>query len=104
MRRFIISVLAALAVVLAVSGAVVAGTGGGSSVTQARLERSLAPEFARLYADQATLLGHQGVTPASLQARTVFGWTPSTRAALVTVSVASPGRGDRVAVVGLWDL
>jgi len=69
MRRFIISVLAALAVVLAVSGAVVAGTGGGSSVTQARLERSLAPEFARLYADQATLLGHQGVTPASLQAR-----------------------------------
>jgi hypothetical protein len=68
-RRFIVSVVAALVVVLAVSGAVVAGTGGGSSVTRARLERSLAPEFARLYADQAALLGHRGVTPASLQAR-----------------------------------
>jgi hypothetical protein len=69
MRRFVISVLAALAVVLAVSGAVVAGSGGGSSVTRARLERSVAPEFARLYADQARLLGHRGVTPASLQPR-----------------------------------
>ena len=43
MRRFIISVIAALAIVLAVSGAVLAGTGGGSSVTKARLERALAP-------------------------------------------------------------
>ncbi|HCB05379.1 MAG TPA: hypothetical protein PLZ93_03605 [Nocardioides sp.] len=69
MRRFVITVVAALAVVVAVSGAVLAGTGGGSSVTRARLERSLPTEFARLYADQAGLLGHRGVTPASLQAR-----------------------------------
>ena len=69
MRRFIITVVAALAVVLAVAGAVVAGTGGGSSVTQARLERSLPTEFANLYADQAKLVGHQGVTPASLNAK-----------------------------------
>ena len=69
MRRFIITVVAALAVVLAVSGAVVAGTGGGSSITRARLERSLPTEFANLYSDQAKLLGHKGVTPASLHAK-----------------------------------
>lgn len=69
MRRFIISLIAAVAVVLAVSGAVVAGSNGGSSVTQARLERALPVAFANLYADQAKLIGHKGVTPASLQAR-----------------------------------
>jgi hypothetical protein len=69
MRRFIITALAALALVVAVGGAVVAGTGGGSSVTQARLERSLPTAFANLYADQAKLLGHTGVTPASLDAK-----------------------------------
>jgi hypothetical protein len=69
MRRFIISVMAALAVVIAISGAVIAGTGGGSSVTQPRLERALPVEFANLYADQAKLLGHKGITPASLNAK-----------------------------------
>ena len=69
MRRFVITVIAALAVVVAVSGAVLAGSGGGSSVTQARLERSLPTAFANLYADQAELLGHEGVTPASLHPR-----------------------------------
>src|SRR3954452_1063563 len=69
MRRFIISAIAALAIVVAVGGAVLAGTGGGSSVTAPRLERSLPVTFANLYADQAELLGHQGVTPASLHAK-----------------------------------
>ena len=69
MRRFIISLIAAVAVVLAVSGAVLAGSSGGSSVTRARLERALPAAFANLYADQAKLLGHKDVTPASLQAR-----------------------------------
>jgi hypothetical protein len=68
MRRFIITVIAALAVVLAVSGAVLAGGSGGSSVTRPRLERALAVEFAHLYADEAKVVGHQGVTPASLHA------------------------------------
>src|SRR3954469_387005 len=68
MRRFFITVIAALAVVIAVGGAVVAGTGGGSSVTRARLERSLPAEFARLYAEQAAMLGPPGLTPASLHA------------------------------------
>jgi hypothetical protein len=69
MRRFIITVIAALVVVVAVGGAVLAGTGGGSSVTQPRLERSLPVTFANLYADQAKLLGHKGVAPASLNAK-----------------------------------
>ena len=69
MRRFVISLIAAIAVVLAVGGAVVAGSGGGSSITRARLERSLPTEFARLYTAQASLLGHRGVTPASLHPR-----------------------------------
>ena len=68
MRRFVISLVAAIAVVLAVGGAVVAGSGGGSSITRARLERSLPTTFSNLYADQAALLGHKGVTAASLHA------------------------------------
>lgn len=67
MRRSIISVLAALVVVLGIGGAVVAGSGGGSSITRARLEHSLPTVFANAYTTQARLLGHQGVTPQSLQ-------------------------------------
>jgi hypothetical protein len=69
MRRFIITAVLAIVAVVAVSGAVLAGTGGGSSVTQARLERSLPTAFANLYADQAKLLGRKGVTAASLNAQ-----------------------------------
>jgi hypothetical protein len=69
MRRFVITVIAALAVVLAVSGAVLAGTGGGSSVTRPRLERSIATNFSNQYTAEARLLGHDGVTPASLDAQ-----------------------------------
>lgn len=69
MRRFIISLVAAIAVVLAIGGAVVAGSGGASSVTRARLERSLPTAFANVYTAQAKLLGHQGVTPQSLHPR-----------------------------------
>lgn len=68
MRRFIISLIAAVAVVLAVGGAVMAGSGGSSSVTRARLEHSLPAVFANVYTSQAKLLGHQGVTPTSLHA------------------------------------
>ena len=68
MRRFIISLLAAIVVVLAVGGSVVAGSGGGSSITRARLERTMPAVFSHVYAQQATLLGHRGITPASLHA------------------------------------
>jgi hypothetical protein len=68
MRRFIVTVILTLVAVVAIGGAVLAGTGGGSSVTQARLERALPTEFANLYAQQAKILGHHGVTPGSLHA------------------------------------
>ncbi len=68
MRRFVISLIAALVVVLAVGGAVLAGSGGGSSVTRARMERSLSVEFAHRYAAQAQLIGHRDVTSESLHA------------------------------------
>lgn len=68
MRRFIISAVLALVAVVAVAGGVLAGTGGGSVVTRARLERSLPVTFANLYAQQATMLGHADVTPESLRA------------------------------------
>ena len=42
---------------------------GHTSVTRARLERSLPTTFARRYVQQAALLGHKGITVGSLHAR-----------------------------------
>lgn len=68
MRRIIIPVLVALVAILALGSAVVAGN-NSSSVTRARLERSLPVAFANLYAQQSRMLGRTGVTPASLHAK-----------------------------------
>jgi hypothetical protein len=67
MRRTVLTILAAVVAVLALAFAAVAVTGGGdnSTVTRARLERSLPEVFANVYADQAHVLGRT-VTPASL--------------------------------------
>lgn len=51
--------VAAVAGVLALSGC-------GSDVTRPRLEAALAPTFANLYVQQAGILGHPGVTVASV--------------------------------------
>ncbi len=71
MRRTLLTILAALAVLAGLAAAAVAvGPGtSGSSVTRARLERSLPQTFANVYAQQAVLLGHPGVTPQSLHPR-----------------------------------
>jgi hypothetical protein len=66
-RRVIITILIALAALTGI-GAVAVATGNGSTVTKARLERALPVAFANQYAEQARLLGHTGVTPASLHA------------------------------------
>lgn len=66
MRRIITIVLAVLVVALALAGTVVA-RGDASSVTRARLERSLPVVFAHRYVEQARLTGRE-VTPASLHA------------------------------------
>ena len=67
MRRIITTLVILLA---AVAGAatIANATGGGSSITRARLERALPVAFANQYAEQARLLGHKGITPASLHA------------------------------------
>ena len=67
MRRIIITSVVALAAVLGIGSAVVA-TSGDSIVTKARVERSLPQVFSNIYVQQADLLGHTGLTPASLKA------------------------------------
>lgn len=68
MRRILLSFLAAAVVLGGLAFAAVA-TNSGSTVTRARLEHALPQAFAQVYAQQARLLGHEGVTPASLHPR-----------------------------------
>jgi hypothetical protein len=68
MRRTFLAILIALVAVAALGSAVVATGGDSSSVTRARLERSLPTTFANLYVDQAKLEGRD-LTPASLHAK-----------------------------------
>jgi hypothetical protein len=71
MRRIVLTVLTALLAVAVLGGvaAVSAAGGDGSTVTRARLERSLPVVFSNLYVQQSHLLGRNGVTPGNLQAR-----------------------------------
>ncbi len=57
MRRTVISLLTALVAVVAIGAAAFAVNSGPSSVTRARLERSLPVTFAHLYAQRAALQG-----------------------------------------------
>ena len=66
MRRSILTILAALLTVVALGSLVVAASGDNSTVTRARLERSLASSFANLYTAKARLQGRTDVTPVSL--------------------------------------
>jgi hypothetical protein len=68
MRRSILVILAALAVVVALGSAVIATSGDSSTVTRPRIERSLTTTFSNLYVDQAALQGRT-LTPASLHAK-----------------------------------
>jgi hypothetical protein len=65
MRRLLPVVL--LAIVVAALSA--CGGTGGSSVTRARLERSLPVTFSNLYVQQAAILGHKGITVQNLHAK-----------------------------------
>lgn len=67
MRRSIIAVLVALVVVMSL-GATVVARGDASTVTRARLERSLPVVFSNLYVQQARLLGRTDLDPGSLGA------------------------------------
>lgn len=65
-RRILPRLLTAFALGAAISAV---GACGGSVVTRPRLERSLPETFSNLYVQQAKLLGHQGVSVQSLNAR-----------------------------------
>ena len=69
MRRTILTLVASVVAVLALAFAAVAVTGSGdsSTVTRARLERSLPQVFANVYADQARILGRTDITASALK-------------------------------------
>ena len=67
MRRTLLTLLVVVVTLAAIGGAVVAVSGGDrSTVTRARLERSLPLVFANTYVRTARLLGRTDVTAASL--------------------------------------
>src|SRR3954453_998748 len=68
MRRALISILVTILAVLALGGVAAAGN-NSSTVTRARLERSLPVVFSHVYAQQARMLGRHGVTARSLHAK-----------------------------------
>ena len=68
MRRIILTLLAALVAAVALGGVAIA-TSSGSSITKPRLERSLTASFGNAYTQEAAILGHRGVSPASLRAQ-----------------------------------
>jgi hypothetical protein len=68
MRRILLTLLAAALVAVGLGGVAVA-TSHGSAITRPRLERSVAASFGNVYTQEAALLGHRGVDPASLHAQ-----------------------------------
>lgn len=68
MRRIIVTLVLALAAI-GCAAAIANAIGGGTSITKARMERALPTAFANQYLQQAALLGHTGITAASLDAR-----------------------------------
>jgi hypothetical protein len=66
MRRIVLTVVLTLLLAVGLGAAVMAAQGGTSSVTRARLERSLPSTFANLYVDQARIQGRDDITAASL--------------------------------------
>ncbi len=67
MRRIILTIFIALIAAVAL-GSAVAAMSPGSSVTRARLERSLPATFANLYVEKARILGRDDLTAESLHA------------------------------------
>lgn len=97
MRRIILTFIAAIAILAALGGTVVAASGGDSStVTRPRLERSIATTFANLYAKKAAMQGRSGITPASLNTQAMCD-----KAGPANLDVG-PG-GDWVCLVGWTD-
>ena len=70
MRRIIITLVIAVLATIGLGGIAVA-TSSGSSITKPRLERSVAASFSNVYSQEAALVGHKGITPGSLHAKSM---------------------------------
>lgn len=70
MRRILITLTVTALVALGLGGVALASS-NGSAITQARLERSVVASFGHVYARQAAVLGHHGITPSSIKATTM---------------------------------
>lgn len=68
MRRTLFPIAAA-ALLVGGAGSVAVATSSGSAITKPRLESSVATTFDNVYSQEAALLGHKGVTPASMRTR-----------------------------------
>lgn len=95
MRRIILTIVIALVAAVAL-GSAVAAMSSGSSVTRARLERSLPATFANLYVDKARILGRNDVTAESLHAEAMCDKHGP------NVADVGPG-GDWVCLIGWTD-
>src|ERR1700712_5175867 len=70
MRRIIITLVIAVLAAIGL-GSIAVATSSGSSITKPRLERSVASTFSNVYSQEAALVGHQGITPGSLHAKSM---------------------------------
>jgi hypothetical protein len=70
MRRIIITLVVAVLVAVGL-GSIAVATSSGSTITQPRLDRSVATSFANAYSQEAVLIGHRGISPSSLHAKTM---------------------------------
>jgi hypothetical protein len=85
MRRIVLTIAIAVLAVVGLSSIAIA-TSSGSPITRARLERSVTASFSNIYSQQATLLGHDGISPQSLDAKSMCDKGPG-------VSPSGPGTG-----------
>jgi len=76
MRRIILTFAAAILVAVGLGGVAVA-TSSGSTITVPRLDRAVATSFSNVYAQEAAIEGHTGITPSSLQAKAMCDRGPN---------------------------
>ena len=77
MRRIIFTFVIALIAAVGLGGVAVA-TSSGSAITVPRLDRTVAASFSNVYAQEAAIEGHTGITPASMHAEAACDKGPDT--------------------------
>ena len=70
MRRIILTFVLVLLAAVGL-GSIAVATSSGSAITAPRLARSVTTAFTNVYTEQARILGHKGVDPASMKPKTM---------------------------------